>query len=91
MQQNFNTEIARIYDIPTAIILENIYNHVLYSNASEQKLYFNRLYWTDISESTIARELNYISPEIFSSTITQMQKNGLILKCKRNNKYYITN
>ena len=90
MQQNFNTRIAKIYDIPTALILDNIYNHVLCSNSSKQQIYFNKLYWTDISESTIARELDYISPELFNATINQMQKNGLILKCKRKNKYYIT-
>lgn len=87
MQHFFNTEIAKKYDIPTAIILENLY-YWIEKNRLNNVNYYNGRYWTYNSKKALSEWFDYMTPRQVDYALKKMIANNLIISGNFNeNKY----
>ena len=77
MNHNFNTEIAKEYDIETAIILENMYFWIKKNEANKQHFHDGK-YWTYNSVSAFSKIFDYMSESKIRRTLDKMKSEGLI-------------
>lgn len=77
MNHGFNTEIAKEYDIETAIILENMYFWIKKNEANKQHFHDGK-YWTYNSVSAFSKIFDYMSESKIRRTLDKMKSEGLI-------------
>lgn len=85
MQHHFNTEIAKKYDIVTAVLLDNFYYWIEKNRANEKHFYEDR-YWTYCSTKAMCELFPYLTKRQIEYTINKMVESGLILKGNFNEK-----
>ena len=83
MQHHFNTEIAKKYDIVTAVILDNLF-YWIEKNRANNKNFIDGRYWTYNSKSAMSELFPYLTPRQVDYATKKMQDNGLILMANHN-------
>lgn len=83
MQHHFNTEIAKKYDIVTAILLDNLF-YWIEKNRANNKNFIDGRYWTYNSKSAMSDLFPYLTPRQIDYATKKMQDNGLILIANHN-------
>lgn len=78
MQHHFNTEIAKKYDIITAILLDNLF-YWIEKNRANNKHFINGRYWTYNSKNAMSEMFSYLTPRQIDYATKKMKDNGLIL------------
>jgi DNA-binding PadR family transcriptional regulator len=87
MQHHFNTEIAKNYDIITAILLDNLYYWIEKNKVNERNFKDGR-YWTYNTKKAIAEWFPYLNERQLDYALKKMVEQGLIVKGNYNeNKY----
>ena len=87
MQHHFNTDIAKQYDIITAIMLDNFY-YWINKNRANNKNFYNGRYWTFNTNEALAEMFPYLSSRQVRYAIQKMIDNDLIMTDNFNiNKY----
>ena len=87
MQHHFNTEIAKKYDIITAVLLDNLY-YWIEKNRVNNKNFIDGRYWTYNSKSAMSKWFSYLTPRQIDYATKKMQDNGLIfIENHNDNKY----
>ena len=87
MQHRFDTEIAKQYDIVTAILLDNFYFWIKQNEVNERNFKDGR-YWTYNSKKAIAEWFPYLNERQLDYALKKMVEQGLIIKGNYNeNKY----
>lgn len=87
MQHHFNTEIAKQYDIITAILLDNFYYWIEKNRLNERNLKDGR-YWTYNTKKAIAEWFPYLNERQLDYALKKMVEQGLLIKGNYNeNKY----
>lgn len=87
MQHHFNTDIAKQYDIVTAIMLDNFYFWIS-KNKANDKNFYNGRYWTYNTYEALAELFPYLSTRQVRYAIQKMIDNNLIMTDNFNpNKY----
>ena len=90
MQHHFNTDIAKQYDIITAIMLDNFY-YWINKNRANNKNFYNGRYWTFNTNEALAEMFPYLSSRQVRYAIQKMIDNNLIMTDNFNpNKYVRT-
>lgn len=96
MQHHFNTDIAKKYDIITAILLDNIF-YWTEKNKANKKHFIDGRYWTYNSKAAMSELFPYLTPRQIDYATKKMKEQGLILienqndnKCDRTLWYAIT-
>lgn len=83
----FDVDIARVYGVNCAVILQNIY-YWIEKNEANGSNFYNNTYWTYNSTKAFKKLFPYLSERQINSTIAKLYDEGLILKDKFNeNKY----
>lgn len=85
MQHHFNIEIAKRYDIITAVLLDNFIYWIEKNRANEKHFYEGR-YWTYCSTKAMCELFPYLTKRQIEYTINKMVDNNLILKGNFNEK-----
>ncbi len=87
MQHHFNTEIAKRYDILTAILLDNFYFWIEKNRMNNRHFYDGR-YWTYNSKKAMTDWFPYLTPRQIDYAIKKMIDENLIITANHNeNKY----
>jgi DNA-binding PadR family transcriptional regulator len=87
MQHHFNTEIAKKYDIITAILLDNFYYWIEKNRLNERNFKDGR-YWTYNTKKAIAEWFPYLNERQLDYALKKMVEQGLLIKGNYNeNKY----
>ena len=87
MQHHFNTEIAKQYDIITAILLDNFYYWIEKNRLNERNFKDGR-YWTYNTKKAIAEWFPYLNERQLDYALKKMVEQGLLIKGNYNeNKY----
>lgn len=87
MQHHFSAEIAKKYDIITAILLDNFYYWTVKNKANE-KHFYNGLYWTYNSKKAMCEWFPYLNERQIDYALKKMVANNLIVSGNFNeNKY----
>ena len=87
MQHHFNTEIAKQYDIITAILLDNFYYWIEKNRVNELN-YKDGKYWTYNTKKAICEWFPYLNERQLDYALKKMVEQGLIVKGNYNeNKY----
>ncbi len=87
MNHHFNTEIAKLYGLEEAILLENLYFWVKKNKANNQNFH-NGYYWTYNSVKAFNELFDYITPSKISRALKNLEENGLVKSgCFNTNKY----
>lgn len=79
MEHSFDIEIAKKYDIHTAILLKNLYFWIE-KNRANGKHFYDGYYWTYNSKKAFAELFPYMTERQIDYTINKMEKAGLIIK-----------
>jgi DNA-binding PadR family transcriptional regulator len=79
MQHRFDTEIAKQYDIVTAILLDNFYFWIKQNEVNERNFKDGR-YWTYNSKKAIAEWFPYLNERQLDYALKKMVEQGLIIK-----------
>lgn len=83
MQHHFNTEIAKKYDIVTAVILDNLF-YWIEKNRANNKNFVDGRYWTYNSKKAMSELFPYLTPRQLDYATKKMQDNGIILIANHN-------
>ena len=87
MQHHFNTEIAKRYDIVTAILLDNFYFWIE-KNRMNNRHFYNDRYWTYNSKVAMTEWFPYLTPRQIDYAIKKMVEENLIVTANHSeNKY----
>lgn len=87
MEHHFNIEIAKKYDIVTAVLLNN-FEYWTAKNEANEKNYFDGRYWTYNSKSAFCELFPYLTARQIDYALNKMIKDGLIISGNYNeNKY----
>jgi len=87
MQHNFNTNIAEIYGIHEAVLLQNLYYWIKKNIANEKNL-FDDYYWTYNSVSAYIELFPYMSEHKIRYSLKNLEENGLIITGNYNKSKY---
>jgi DNA-binding PadR family transcriptional regulator len=87
MQHHFNTDIAKQYDIITAILLDNFYYWIEKNRLNERNFKDGR-YWTYNTRKAILEWFPYLNERQLDYALKKMVEQGLLVKGNYNeNKY----
>lgn len=87
MNHSFNVEVAQMYGIEEAILLENLF-WWCEKNRANGKHYIQGRYWTYNSAKAFAELFPYMSPAKIRRTLVGMEEKGLIISDNFNENRY---
>lgn len=87
MQHHFNTDIAKEYDIITAILMDNFY-YWIEKNRANNRNFKNDRYWTYNSKKAMAQLFPYLTERQLDYSLQKMKNNGLIMTANYNTDKY---
>lgn len=87
MQHHFNTDIAKKFDIITAILLDNFYYWIEKNRLNERNFKDGR-YWTYNTKKAIAEWFPYLNERQLDYALKKMVEQGLLIKGNYNESKY---